>query len=157
LSTGSSTAAPHRELVQPHCSDMCECTPSQRPLAWHMLFPPDGHLSTQGAHRNSGLDFPGLQQSALRGRSNRISRTFTGTHSGTKNPLRVVGWAEWDLDAYLKVKASRGWLDADDYARQTAAEGTIAWPQTAGSPCRRRTTPTGRSGLQKADAQQRPS
>lgn len=45
--------------------------------------------------------------------------TFTGNHSGTKNPLRVVGWEEWDLDAELKVKASRGWFDAHDYARQT--------------------------------------
>jgi uncharacterized protein (TIGR02246 family) len=46
--------------------------------------------------------------------------TFTGTHASTKNPLRVVGWEEWDLDADLKVVASRGWYDADDYARQTA-------------------------------------
>jgi uncharacterized protein (TIGR02246 family) len=46
--------------------------------------------------------------------------TFTGTHAGTGRPLRVVGWEEWDLDADLKVKASRGWYDADDYARQTA-------------------------------------
>lgn len=46
--------------------------------------------------------------------------TFTGTHSGTKRSLRVVGWEEWDLDADLKVTASRGWYDADDYARQTA-------------------------------------
>jgi uncharacterized protein (TIGR02246 family) len=46
--------------------------------------------------------------------------TFTGTHSGTKKPLRVSGWEEWDLDADYKVKASRGWYDADDYARQTS-------------------------------------
>jgi len=45
--------------------------------------------------------------------------TFTGTHSGSKRPLRVSGWEEWDLDADYKVKASRGWYDADDYARQT--------------------------------------
>lgn len=45
--------------------------------------------------------------------------TFTGTHAGTKRPLRVSGWEEWDLDADYKVKASRGWYDADDYARQT--------------------------------------
>ena len=45
--------------------------------------------------------------------------TFTGTHSGTKNRLRVVGWEEWDLDADYKVKASRGWYDADEYQRQT--------------------------------------
>jgi uncharacterized protein (TIGR02246 family) len=48
--------------------------------------------------------------------------TFTGTHSGTKRPVRVVGWEEWDLDADLKVTVSRGWYDADDYARQTAGE-----------------------------------
>jgi uncharacterized protein (TIGR02246 family) len=47
--------------------------------------------------------------------------TFTGTHSGTKNPLRIVGWEEWDLDADFKVKASRGWYDADEYKRQTEA------------------------------------
>jgi uncharacterized protein (TIGR02246 family) len=47
--------------------------------------------------------------------------TFTGTHSGTKNSLRVAGWEEWDLDENLKVTASRGWYDADDYARQTAS------------------------------------
>ena len=35
---------------------------------------------------------------------------------------RAWGWEEWDLDADLKVKASRGWFDADDYARQTAAK-----------------------------------
>jgi uncharacterized protein (TIGR02246 family) len=47
--------------------------------------------------------------------------TFTGTHAGTKNPLRVVGWEEWDLDASLKVVASRGWYDAEDYERQTTS------------------------------------
>lgn len=46
--------------------------------------------------------------------------TFTGTHSGTKRPLRVSGWEEWDLDADYKVKVSRGWYDADDYTRQTS-------------------------------------
>jgi uncharacterized protein (TIGR02246 family) len=45
--------------------------------------------------------------------------TFTGTHASTKNQLRVVGWEEWDLDADLKVATSRGWYDAEAYARQT--------------------------------------
>ena len=44
--------------------------------------------------------------------------TFTGTHSKTKQPLAISGWEEWDLDAELKVKASRGWYDANEYARQ---------------------------------------
>ena len=46
--------------------------------------------------------------------------TFTGTHASSGRPLRVSGWEEWDLDADHKVKASRGWFDAEDYARQAA-------------------------------------
>ncbi len=46
--------------------------------------------------------------------------TFTGTHSGTQNSLNIGGWEEWDLDEDLKVKASRGWFDANDYERQIA-------------------------------------
>lgn len=48
--------------------------------------------------------------------------TFTGTHAATKNPLTVTGWEEWDLDSELKVVASRGWYDAEDYARQTRGQ-----------------------------------
>ena len=46
--------------------------------------------------------------------------TFTGHDAQTGKPLRVRGWEEWDLDEDLKVRASRGWYDADDYARQAA-------------------------------------
>jgi uncharacterized protein (TIGR02246 family) len=45
--------------------------------------------------------------------------TFTGTHASTKNPLRVVGWEEWDIGPNHNIAASRGWYDAEDYARQT--------------------------------------
>jgi len=44
--------------------------------------------------------------------------TFTGRDASTGNPLRVSGWEEWDVDDGGTVKASRGWFDADDYARQ---------------------------------------
>jgi len=47
--------------------------------------------------------------------------SFTGTHAATGKPLRVSGWEEWDLDGDRKVVASRGWFDADDYARQTTS------------------------------------
>jgi len=47
--------------------------------------------------------------------------TFTGTHAATGNPLRVSGWEEWDMDADQRVTSSRGWFDANDYARQTGA------------------------------------
>lgn len=46
--------------------------------------------------------------------------TFTGTHAESKRPLKIVGWEEWDVDSTLKVTRSRGWYDADDYARQVA-------------------------------------
>jgi uncharacterized protein (TIGR02246 family) len=46
--------------------------------------------------------------------------TFTGTHASSGRPLRVSGWEEWDLDAGQKVRSSRGWYDAKDYARQAA-------------------------------------
>ena len=49
--------------------------------------------------------------------------TFTGHHSGTKNPLNIVGCEEWDLDAEGKVAASRGWYDGAEYARQVAGPG----------------------------------
>jgi uncharacterized protein (TIGR02246 family) len=49
--------------------------------------------------------------------------TFTGTHSATKHPLRVTGWEEWDLDSSVLISQSRGWFDADDYARQTTPRG----------------------------------
>ncbi|MDM7933597.1 SgcJ/EcaC family oxidoreductase [Tabrizicola sp.] len=46
--------------------------------------------------------------------------TFTGHHAQSRNPLRITGWEEWDLDAAGKVIASRGWFDGQDYARQVA-------------------------------------
>lgn len=52
--------------------------------------------------------------------------TFTGTHAATGNGLRVSGWEEWDLDAEGKVVESRGWYDADEYARQTTPSQTTA-------------------------------
>jgi uncharacterized protein (TIGR02246 family) len=45
--------------------------------------------------------------------------TFTGTHAGSRRPLRVSGWEEWDLGPDLKIMQSRGWFDAANYARQT--------------------------------------
>lgn len=46
--------------------------------------------------------------------------TFTGHHAETGNPLLVRGWEEWELDADMKITASLGWYDAEDYERQVA-------------------------------------
>ena len=54
--------------------------------------------------------------------------TFSGTHAASKNPLRVAGWEEWDVDADLEVVASRGWFDAADYERQTRRSAGAAAP-----------------------------
>ena len=48
--------------------------------------------------------------------------TFIGTHASSGNALRVSGWEEWDLDEDHRVKESRGWFDADDYARPTSSD-----------------------------------
>jgi uncharacterized protein (TIGR02246 family) len=46
--------------------------------------------------------------------------TFRGHAAKTANALTVHGWEEWDVSGDLKVTASRGWYDAEDYARQVA-------------------------------------
>lgn len=46
--------------------------------------------------------------------------TFTGHDAATGNPLKIQGWEEWEIGADLKVKSSRGWFDAADYAKQVA-------------------------------------
>jgi uncharacterized protein (TIGR02246 family) len=48
--------------------------------------------------------------------------TFTGRHAGTGNLLDVKGWEEWDLETDGTIAASRGWYDAEDYARQVAGQ-----------------------------------
>ena len=44
--------------------------------------------------------------------------TFTGHDATTGNPLKIRGWEEWEIGDDLKVIASRGWFDAQDYGRQ---------------------------------------
>ncbi len=48
--------------------------------------------------------------------------TFTGHDATTGNPLKIRGWEEWDIGMDLKVQFSRGWFDADDYAKQVSGE-----------------------------------
>jgi uncharacterized protein (TIGR02246 family) len=45
--------------------------------------------------------------------------TFTGTHVASGKPVSVTGWEAWELNAAGQIAASRGWFDAEDYARQT--------------------------------------
>lgn len=44
--------------------------------------------------------------------------TFTGHDARTGAPLEIHGWAEWELAEDLKIRSSRGWFDAEDYAAQ---------------------------------------
>ncbi|MEM8729318.1 MAG: nuclear transport factor 2 family protein [Pseudomonadota bacterium] len=46
--------------------------------------------------------------------------TFTGHDAASGAPLAIRGWEEWDLTSDGLVQSSRGWFDADDYARQAA-------------------------------------
>ncbi len=110
---------------------------SGSPEAVASFYAPDGNIVINGgkpwvgrkgiAEMAAGFfaDVPDLKLAcdAVRCAGNHVAYfwTFTGTHATTKNPLRVVGWEEWDLDAELKVTSSRGWYDAADYERQTTA------------------------------------
>ena len=40
----------------------------------------------------------------MRRQSRRLPLDFHGHHWGTKNPVCIVGWEEWDLDPDYKVK-----------------------------------------------------
>ncbi|MBS0365333.1 MAG: nuclear transport factor 2 family protein [Proteobacteria bacterium] len=51
--------------------------------------------------------------------------TFTGHAARTGNALTVHGWEEWEIGDDLKIRASRGWYDAPDYARQVAGGGAV--------------------------------
>jgi len=100
------------------------------------FFAPNGHITInrgtpwQGRAGVAAMaegffaDVPDLSLSCdgLRIAGNHVAYlwTFTGHHAQTRNPLRISGWEEWDLDAEGKVAASRGWFDAEDYARQVA-------------------------------------
>lgn len=70
------------------------------------------------------VDVPDLTLSCddirLSGRHALFVWTFTGHDAATGNPLHIKGWEEWELDESLKVKASRGWFDSEEYARQAA-------------------------------------
>jgi uncharacterized protein (TIGR02246 family) len=46
--------------------------------------------------------------------------TLTGHAAKSANALTVHGWEEWEVSDALKVKASRGWYDSEDYTRQVA-------------------------------------
>ena len=61
-----------------------------------------------------------LECDAVRSAGNHLAYfwTFTGTHATSGNSVCVAGWEEWDLDSDGLIMASRGWYDAEDYARQ---------------------------------------
>lgn len=100
------------------------------------FYAPDGHIVINRGERWEGragvarmaagffADVPDLQLVCddLRVAGDHVVYlwTFTGTHAASGNRLRVIGWEEWDVDADLRVKSSRGWYDAAGYARQVA-------------------------------------
>ena len=63
-----------------------------------------------------------LQCDGIRGAGSHVVYiwTFTGHHAETGNPLDVQGWEEWTLNEEMKVTASLGWFDGEDYDRQVA-------------------------------------
>ena len=50
--------------------------------------------------------------------------TFTGTHAGSGNRVKVSGWEEWDFGPDGLIAHSRGWFDGDEYERQAIGSGS---------------------------------
>ena len=106
------------------------------PAAVAAHYAPDGEIIINKGTPHSGTEaitamaaafhgaFPGLTVLCDEVRSNGSHAiyvwTLEGTHKESGNFVRLKGWEEWDLDADLKIAASRGWFDAEDEARQIA-------------------------------------
>ena len=84
--------------------------------------PSVGHEALTAMAAGFHADVPDLvlQCDGIRGAGNHVVYlwTFTGHDANSKNPLKICGWEEWELDEDLKITSSLGWFDAEDYQRQ---------------------------------------
>ena len=89
--------------------------------------PSVGHDGVTAMAAGFHADVPDLflQNDGIRAAGNHVVYmwTFTGHDAQTKNPLRISGWEEWDLDEDMKVTSALGWFDADDYQSQVDGVG----------------------------------
>ena len=129
--------ASHQHDVQTLAAADTEAWNSGRPEAVAAFFAPEGSIVINGgspwlgrdavAEMAAGFfaDVPDLLLTCddVRASGDHVAYlwTFTGTHAGSGNKMRVSGWEEWDLDAAGSIARSRGWFDAEDYDRQAAA------------------------------------
>lgn len=86
--------------------------------------PSVGHEGLTAMAAGFHADVPDLHLTCdgIRGGGNHVVYlwTFTGHHAETGNPVNVSGWEGWNLDEDMKITASLGWYDWDDYDRQVA-------------------------------------
>lgn len=92
----------------------------------------DPHLGRAGLSAMAAgfmAEFPDMVLTAdvarLSGNHALLAWTLEGHHTETKNHVKVSGWEEWELNEEMKVKASLGWFDAEDYENQIA-NGSIS-------------------------------
>lgn len=121
-------------MLQEIAEAYAEAWTSHSPAAVAAFFTPDGQISINRGAPSVGkeglkamaagfyAEFPDIAVTC-----DRVERagdhavfhwTFDGHHVRTGAYVKVSGWEEWDLDADLKITASRGWFDAADYERQ---------------------------------------
>ncbi len=84
--------------------------------------PSVGHAGITAMAAGFHAEVPDLQLSCdgIRGAGLHVIYlwTFTGHHAETGNALNVKGWEEWELNEAMKVTASLGWFDGEEYERQ---------------------------------------
>ena len=86
--------------------------------------PMNGHADIAEMVRGFCDEFPDvvleLDHSFIAGDHAVYVWTFKGHQIGTGKYAEFQGWEEWNLTDDCKVRASLGWFDAEDYARQLA-------------------------------------
>ena len=123
-----------REMTHEDMSDFADsytsawCSHDPARVAWH--YTPDGTIAINGGDpapirdvAQSFIDeFPDIQvftdDLVLKDDVVEYHWTFTGTHSGTGQPVRISGFEEWTIADDGRVVRSRGSYDQEEYDRQ---------------------------------------
>ena len=119
-----------REFAQRYAEAWC----SKSPEAVAAFYAPDGAISINRAPALKGraaiaemaagfyADFPDLvvrcDGARMAGSHVAFLWTLEGHHAQTKAYVRIGGWEEWEIDEQIKIKASLGWFDVEEYERQ---------------------------------------
>jgi uncharacterized protein (TIGR02246 family) len=119
-----------REFAEAYADAWC----SKSPEAVAAFYARDGHIGINRAPVLKGRaaiaemaagfysDFPDLvvrcDDVRTAGHHAVFLWTLEGHHARTKAHVCLRGWEEWEIDEQMKIRASLGWFDVEEYERQ---------------------------------------